>query len=205
MTCALCGNSTRGYLCTWHQGKLAAGLRELPTLYTEVAECLVPRRSSWGEIVTTRRAAGPRSPIDEDILDTVNWNRAAEVMRLWRTDIRRVRWPHRGAPPLGSLAEDCAWLLRELDWIVANYPAVGDLANETRALELQARSVVGDPPPRPKEIGRCIAAADAEGAVCGTVLTHTAGQSSVTCGTCRTVYSSERDLLLLLHCQPEPA
>lgn len=201
MTCALCGNATRGYLCAWHQGQLAAGLRELPTLYTEVGECLVPRRSSWGEIIPTRGAAGPRSPINEDVLDNVNWTRAAEVMRLWREDVRRVRWPHRGAPPPGSLAEDCAWLVREMDWIVANYPAAGDLARETRTLELQARSIVGDPPPRPKEIGRCIAETDAEGTVCGTTLTHTAGQSSIACGRCRTVYRSEQELLLLLHYQ----
>lgn len=202
MTCELCGNAASGYLCNRHREQLAARLEELPTLYAEVGECLVPRRSGWGEIVATKAAAGPRSPIDEDVVDTVNWGRAAEVMRLWRTDVRRIRWPHRGAPPPGSLAEDCRWLAREVEWIATSYPAAGDFAREVETLETQARSVVGDPAPRPQRIGLCVAETDGEGTVCGAVLSRLPGDPLV-CRWCGTAYRTEADLLLLHHYQPK--
>ena len=72
MTCELCGNAASGYLCTRHQEQLAARLRELPALYREAADCLVPRRTGWGDIIATKSAAGPRSPVNEDVIDTVN-------------------------------------------------------------------------------------------------------------------------------------
>ncbi|MDH6435584.1 hypothetical protein M2158_004061 [Streptomyces sp. SAI-144] len=202
MTCELCGNTTSGYLCTRHSEQLVARLEELPALYAEVGECLVPRRSSWGEIVATKSAAGPRSPIDEDVLDTVNWGRAAELMRLWRTDVRRVRWPHRGTPPPGSLAEDCRWLARAIDWIAASYPAAGDLAREVHNLERQARSVVGDPEPRVQRIGLCVAVTDDQGTVCGAVLSRLPGES-LRCRWCGTGYGTEAEILRLAHYQPK--
>jgi hypothetical protein len=202
VTCELCGNATSGYLCTQHSKQLVARLEELPALYAEVGECLVPRQSSWGEIVATKSAAGPRSPIDEDVLDTVNWGRAAEVMRLWRTDVRRVRWPHRGTPPPGSLAEDCRWLAREIDWIVASYPAAGDLAREVHDLERQARSVVGDPEPRVQRLGLCVAVTDDQGTVCGAVLSRLPGES-LRCRWCGTGYGTEAEILRLAHFQPK--
>jgi len=206
MSCELCGTEGGSrFLCERHTVKLAERLAELPTLYNEVGECLVPRRSSWGDIIATKGAAGPRSPIDEDVLDTVTWGRAAEVVHLWRVDVQRERWPRHGAPPLAGLDADCRWLGMELDWIAANYPAASDLAREVRGLEVQARLIVGDPPPRAKEIGQCIAVVDDQGTVCGATLTHMAGQSVIACRQCRTVYRSEQDLLLLLHYQPVPA
>ncbi|MDX2679272.1 hypothetical protein [Streptomyces soliscabiei] len=202
-SCELCDSETGSrYLCSRHAINLAESLAELPDLYSEVGACLVPRNSSWGQLVTTRASAGPRSPINEDILDTVNWGRAAEVMRLWRTDIRRVRWPHRGDPPPGSLAEDCRWLAMELDWIVSNYPAAGDLAREAWGLELQARSIVGDPKPRTQRLGPCVAVTDDQGTVCGAILTRLPNEA-VACRWCGTQYRTERDLLLLLHYQPK--
>lgn len=202
MTCELCGNATSGYLCHRHREQLVAGLRELPTLYAEVGECLVPRRSSWGEIIATKSAAGPRSPIDEDVLDTVNWGRAAEAMRLRRADVRKARWPHRGAPPPGSLAEDCRWLTQQLDWITAAYPAAGDLAREVGELERQARTIVGDPAPRVQRLGLCVAVTDDQGTVCGAVISRLPGEP-VRCSWCSTEYRTETDLLLLRHYQPK--
>ncbi|MEU6527848.1 hypothetical protein ABZ869_01485 [Streptomyces sp. NPDC046928] len=202
--CGLCGAPTEAaYLCRWDAAKLTERLADLPTLYAEVAECLVPRRSGWGDIIATKGAAGPRSPLNEDVVDEVNTARAGQVLQSWREDVQRVRWPQHSPPPSSTLAANCRWLSMEAEWIVASYPAAGDLAREVRALELQARNVVGDPPPRPKEIGRCIAVTDADGTVCGAALTHTAGQSAITCRQCRTVYRTEQQLLLLLHYQPE--
>lgn len=204
--CGLCGrDADQKYLCGSDATALAKRLDELPVLYAEVTECLVPRRSGWGEIVATRGAAGPRSPLDEDVLDTVNLARASEVMHSWRVDVQRVRWPRHGAPPPAGLDADCRWLAMELDWIAANYPEAGDLASEVRALEQQARSVVGDPVPKRKVVGQCIAVVDDQGTVCGADITHRAGESRLVCRTCRCVYEGQQDLLLLLHYQPVTA
>ncbi|MFF9625421.1 hypothetical protein [Streptomyces griseosporeus] len=200
--CELCGDEAGGrYLCERDATTLAARLAELPVVYAEVAECLVPRRAGWGDIVATRGAAGPRAPLDEDVIDTVNVARAAEVMHLWRVDVQRERWPHHDGPPPAQLDADCRWLAMELDWIVAHYPAAGELAREARELEAAARTIVGDPPPRPQRLGTCVAI-DGEGVVCGAVVTRLPGQTRVRCRWCGYVYESEQDWLLLLHYQP---
>jgi hypothetical protein len=203
-TCELCGEDSRGrYLCERHTVALAKRLEELPVLYAEVGECLVPRRGGWGEIVATKGAAGPRSPIDEDVLDTVNWGRAAEVMQLWRVDVQRERWPQHSPPPPAGLDVNCRWLGMELAWIVAHYPAAGDLAREVRELEAQARTIVGDPAPRPQRLGTCVAVTDDQGTVCGSVLSRLPGQTRITCRWCSTVYASPQDWLQLQHFQPK--
>ena len=201
-TCELCGEDSGGrYLCGRHTVKLAKSLGELPVLYAEVAECLVPRGHGWGEIVSTRGAAGPRSPLDEDVLDTVNVARAAEVVHLWRVDVQRVRWPQHGEPDPAGLSADCRWLAMELAWIAERYPGAGDLAREVRELEGQARTIVGDPAPRLQRLGTCVAV-DGEGVVCGAVISRLPGQTRVQCRWCTYVYESARDWALLGHFQP---
>ena len=204
MTCGLCGTETTpSYLCQRDTAKLTERLADLPTLYAEAAECLVPRRRGLGEIVSTKGAAGPRSPIDEDVLDVVNTVRAAEVLQLWRVDVQRVRWPQHTPPPPSTLGANCRWLAMEIDWIAAHYPAAGELAREVRLLELQARAVVGDPAPRPKVIGQCIAVTDDAGTVCGADITHVTGQTRLKCRVCHCTYQGAQDLLLLRHYQPK--
>ncbi|MER6331839.1 hypothetical protein ABT298_21395 [Streptomyces sp. NPDC001034] len=203
--CELCGEDSSGrYLCDRHTTALAKRLDDLPTLYAEVGECLVPRRSGWGDIIATKGAAGPRSPLNEDVLDMVNTARAAEVVHLWRVDVQRVRWPRHGAPPPGGLAADCRWLGMELEWIASSYPAAGDLASEVRDLEAQARSIVGDSAPRPQRLGTCIAIT-AEGVVCGAVITRLPGQTRIQCRWCRYVYETGLDWMRLQELQPKDA
>lgn len=202
-TCGLCERQLEhGYLCPGCARALAERLEQLPTLYAEVAECLVPRRSGWGDIIATKGAAGPRSPLDEDVLDTVNGVRAAEVIHLWRVDVQRERWPDHGEPPPARLAADCRWLVMEMEWTTEHYPAVGDLAREVRELEKQARSIVGDPVPRRQRIGTCIAATDSEGGVCGAVLSRLPGEE-LRCRWCGTAYRTQQEILLLHHFQPK--
>ena len=68
-------------------------------------------------------------------------------------------------------------------------------------LEAQARTIVGDPAPRPQRLGTCVAIT-AEGVVCGAVISRLPGQTRLTCRWCSYTYESEQDLLLLLHFQP---
>ncbi|MFR0351812.1 hypothetical protein [Streptomyces sediminimaris] len=205
MTCGLCGDETDGHLCKRDALKLAERLADLPTLYDELVQCLVPRRGGWGEIVSTKGAAGPQSPLDEDVLDEMTTGSMMTIVHSWRVDVQRVRWPQHSPPPPAGLAADCRWLAMELDWIVANYLRAGDLASEVRALERQARAVVGDPVPKRKTIGQCIAIVDDQGTACGATITHRMGESRLQCPSCHCRYESEQDLLLLLHYQPEPA
>ncbi|MEU0427897.1 hypothetical protein ABZ235_30685 [Streptomyces canus] len=206
MACELCGREASSrYLCEPDTTRLAKRLAELPTLYDELVECLVPRRGGWGEIVSTKGAAGPRSPLDEDVLDEMNSGHMLLVVHSWRVDVQRVRWPQHTAPPVDTLAANCRWLAMELDWIVANYPAASDLAREVRTLEAQAREVVGDPVPHRKVVGQCIAVTDGQGTVCGADITHRAGESRLLCRRCHCVYEGQQDLLLLLHYQPVSA
>nr|WP_237532248.1 hypothetical protein [Streptomyces sp. SID8352] len=191
-------------MCTRHGDELVKNLLDLPGLYDEVGECLVPRRSTFGDIIPTRGSAGPRSPVNEDVIDTVNWGRACEVMRLWRGDVRRVRWPHRGAPPSGGLVEDCRWLARQRDWIVAAYPAAGDLAREVLELRRAAESVVGALEPRPQRLGNCVAVTG-EGVVCGAVISRLPGETRLACPWCGYVYETAQDWALLVHFSPREA
>lgn len=206
--CGLCGASTgSAYLCEWDTRALIGRLARLPALVAELAEHLVPRKAGLAEHVAAA-PAGPRSPLNEDVLDLVDRGHIALVLEGWRADVQRVRWPDRGAPPAEGgmdhrLMAACRWLAMEIDWIAATYPAAGDLAREVRALEASMLEIVGDPPPRPKAIGQCIAVTDDAGTVCGATITHLAGQSRLTCRRCHTVYASEQDLLLLLHYQPK--
>jgi hypothetical protein len=200
--CGLCnGEGGTRYLCHRDTTKLAERLADLPTLHDELVQCLVPRRYGWGEIVSTKSAAGPQSPLNEAVLDEMNTGHMAALVHSWRVDVQRVRWPQHSAPPPSGLAADCRWLAMELDWISAHYPAAGDLAREVRTLEVQARAVVGDPVPQRKVVGQCIALTD--DTVCGAAITHRAGESRLMCRTCRCVYEGEQDLLLLLHFQPK--
>jgi len=203
ITCGLCGTTGTAHLCKRDAVRLAERLADLPTLYDELVQCLVPRRYGFGEIVSTKAAAGPRSPLNEAVLDELAGGHMAAVVHARRVDVQRVRWPHHSPPPSASLAADCRWLAMELDWIAEHYPAAGELAGEIRALEAQARAVVGDPVPRRKVVGQCVAVVDDRGTVCGEEITHRAGESRLVCRVCRCVYEGEQDLLLLLHYQPQ--
>ncbi|MDV7221017.1 hypothetical protein [Streptomyces prunicolor] len=200
--CELCGGDTDGrYLCERDTVVLAGRLHQLPVLDSELSMHLVPARSGFGELVTAS-TAGPRSPLNEGVLDQMQNSRAVEVAHLWRVDVQRVRWPQHSPPPPSGLASDCRWLGMELEWIAARYPAAGDLAREVRSLEAELRSLVGDPVPRRQRLGLCIAVTDDKGTVCGAILSRLPGES-LRCRWCRTEYRTEQDILLLRHYQPK--
>lgn len=200
--CELCGGDTDGrYLCDRDTVNLAGRLHQLPVLDSELSMHLVPARSGFGELVTAS-TAGPRSPLNEDVLDQMQNSRAVEVAHLWRVDVQRVRWPQHSPPPPSGLASDCRWLGMELEWIAARYPAAGELAREVRSLEAELRSLVGDPVPRRQRLGLCVAVTDDQGTVCGAVLSRLPGET-LRCRWCRTEYRTEQDILLLGHYQPK--
>ncbi|MFE1926509.1 hypothetical protein ACFW91_28610 [Streptomyces asoensis] len=201
MTCTLCeAEAGEAYLCERDTTALAGRLARLPALAAELPAHLVPAARGLTEAVTSH-PAGSRPPINLDVIDLVGTGHMAALIRSWRVDVQRVRWPQHTPPALAGLVADCRWLGMELDWIAARYPAAGDLAREVRDLERDARSIVGDPVPVPQRIGLCVAVTDDKGTVCGAVLSHLPGET-VRCRWCRTEYRTEQDLLLLLHHQP---
>lgn len=201
-TCGLCERDLEhGYLCHGCTTRLAERLDQLPVLHDELVQCLVPRRGGWGEIVTAKSAAGPRSPLDEDVLDEIHSGHMTSVIHSWRTDVQRVRWPEHSAPPPAGLAADCRWLGMELEWITAHYPAAGDLAREVGELERSARSIVGDPAPTPQRIGTCVAV-DESGVICGAVIKRLPGETKLKCRWCGYAYATALDWMRLQHYQP---
>jgi hypothetical protein len=204
--CGLCEREVEaGYLCEGDTLALAGRLERLPALFEELAVHLVPRRSGFGEHVSSGPACS-RSPLNEDVVD-MRHGGIALVLESWRADVQRVRWPNHGAPAVEAnmdrrVMAACRWLGMELEWIAAEYPAAGDLAREVREMEGAALSIVGEPPPRPQRLGFCVARA-ADGAVCGAVISRLPGQGRVRCRWCSYTYESERDWLLLLAGQPK--
>lgn len=206
MTCGLCGDSSGRYLCGRHADTLAARLARLPALVEELAEHLVPRCTGLAEQVAAS-AGGSRPPLNLDVIDLVDRGHIAGVLEDWRADVQRERWPDRGAPPVEGgmdhrVMAACRWLAMEIDWIAAHYEQAGALAREVAALEGAALDIVGEPRPRAKVVGLCIAVTDDKGTVCGADIRHRAGETRLTCRACHTVYEGQQDLLLLLHYQP---
>lgn len=209
MTCGLCGINSSRYLCERHTDTLAARLARLPALVEELAEHLVPRCTGLAEQVAAS-AGGSRPPLNLDVIDLVDRGHIALVLEEWRTDVQRVRWPDRGAPPAEGgmdhrVMAACRWLGMELDWIATHYEPAGQLAREVAALEGTALDIVGEPRPRANVVGQCIAVTDDAGTVCGAEIRHRAGETRLVCRTCHAVYATQEELLLLLHYQPEPA
>lgn len=201
--CGLCAAELEhGHLCPRHTQALAERLKTLPALFAELAEHLVPRRTG---LSSTGGPAGPRSPINEDVVD-LRQGGVVLIVESWRADVQRVRWPRHGPPSIEGgmdqrVTAACRWLGMELEWIVASYPAAGDLAREVRELEGGMLAIVGEPPPRPQRLGVCVAVTDDQGTVCGADLVRLPG-APVRCRVCRTVYRTEQELLLLQHFQP---
>lgn len=205
--CGLCGlDAGPAHLCDRDTNALAGRLARLPDLFAELAEHLIPRRTGAAERVLTG-PAGPRSPLNEDVLD-LRHGGIALTLESWRADVQRVRWPGRGAPPLDGgmdhrVMAACRWLGMELDWIAVEYPAAGDLAREVRQMEGAVLAIVGAAPPPALHIGQCIAVVDDSGTVCGADLRHRQGDPEIRCRACHCAYRSGQDLLLLRHYQPE--
>lgn len=205
--CGLCERELeRGYLCGGCVLRTAGRLDRLPALFEELAVHLVPRRTGFGEHVSAG-PAGPRSPLNEDVID-LRQGGIVLVLESWRADVQRVRWPNHGAPAIEGgmdrrVMAACRWLGMELEWIATEYPAAGDLAREVREMEGAALSIVGEPPPRPQRLGLCVNVTD-DGTACGAVISRLPG-GPVRCRWCRVEYRTEQDLLLLRHYQPKDA
>lgn len=204
--CGLCERDLEdGYLCPGDMLGLAERLERMPRLYEALAGFLTPAARGLGEAVS-RGPAVATLPVDETVLD-LRYGGIALVLESWLSAVQEARgWgqPAVQGSPEGRVHRAARSLGANLEWIAAAYPAAGDLAREVRELELAARSIVGDPAPRPQRLGTCVAV-DGEGVVCGAEIRRLPGQSRVACRWCGYRYESEQDWLTLLHFQPKEA
>ncbi|MFF1702586.1 hypothetical protein [Streptomyces sp. NPDC058252] len=203
--CGLCERDLEvGCLCPGDTLALAERLERLPKVYEALAGFLSPAARASAEFVS-RSHAGASLPVDEAVLD-LRYGGIALVLESWRSDVQAARgW---GEPAIEGTVERrilvaARALGMNLEWIAARYPAAGDLAREVREMEGAALSIVGALPDRGRRIGQCVAV-DASGVVCGSVLRHYQGETSIVCPWCLCRYES-KDFLMLRTLQPEEA
>jgi hypothetical protein len=189
--CGLCEQDLPdGYLCPGDTLALARRLDRMPALYRALGAFLAPGGRTAGERVTSRQA-DPPLPVNEAVLD-LRYGGIALVLEGWRADVQAVRgW---GQPAVeGSVERRVLAAARSLslnlEWIASSYPAAGDLAREVREMEGAALSIVDpeDPRDRGKRLGNCPAAFE-DGVLCGAVLRHYPGETTIVCRWCNTTY-----------------
>jgi hypothetical protein len=200
--CGLCERQIPdGYLCPGDTLTLAERLDRMPRLYEALGAFLTPAVRSGGERVSSGHA-GATLPVNEAVLD-LRYGGIVLVLEGWRADVQYVRgW---GQPAVEGGIERRVFaaargLSINLEWIAASYPAAGDLAREVREMEGAALSIVGALPDRGRRIGKCVAA-DPDGTVCGAVLRHRHGETSLVCPWCTCVYEAQ-DFWTLMKLQP---
>lgn len=201
-SCGLCERELEhGYLCPGDTLALAERLDRMPHLYEALGGFLTPAARGGAERVSRGHAAPPL-PVDEAVLD-LRYGGIALVLESWRADVQRERgW---GPPAVEGAIErrvmaSARWIGMNIEWIAAAYPAAGDLAREVREMEWAVLSIVGALPERGRRIGQCVAV-DTSGIVCGAVLRHRPGETSLACPWCTCVYEAQ-DFLTLYQLQP---
>lgn len=204
-SCGLCERELPdGYLCPADVLALGERLLRLPVAYKALGAFLAPAGRPGGERVSSGHTA-PALPVNEAVLD-LRYGGIALVVEGWLSAVQEARgW---GEPAITGSIEDrvkraARSLHANLEWIAACYPAAGDLASEVREVEGAALSIVGVLPDRGRRIGQCVAV-DASGVVCGAVLRHHAGETTLVCSWCSYTYEA-RDFLTLKTLQPTEA
>lgn len=204
--CGLCEDPVEtGYLCTRDAVATVRRLDRMGTLWDALEGFLTPCAPAGGERPSAARAAS-RAPVNEIVLDlrTVEVVKTLESWREYAAEWRGWSRPAVGGDIRHRIVAAARNLSMNMDWLVAEFPPVGDMAAEVKGLERSVLSVVGALPDRGRRIGRCVSV-DTSGAACGATLWHRSGERSIVCPWCRCSYATEQDLLLLRHYQPKDA
>ncbi|MFI2184576.1 hypothetical protein [Streptomyces sioyaensis] len=189
MNCTACTAAldAPAQLCTGCVRGLDTRLAELPGQYLLLADRLRPGAARGdGPVALVREAP---LPVREDVLDMRAEGGLVTVLEEWREAMQDARgWgrPARTGPIERRVLAAARGLRINLDWIVAEFEAAGDLAREIRALAAQVRALL-DPAPPTLAVGDC--AADlGGGGICGAPLRVPAGTTDVHCHRCGTDY-----------------
>lgn len=188
--CAVCDKPARGERV--HRGcrqHMAQALRQLPTLYRQLAEALMPSRRGDGPAITGSPSSS--MPPNEDALDLRSRGGIEGVVGGWARDLcERERWDIPTYQSVQSIVDwACAVLLANLAVICDEHPAVKEIAHELGKVTAQASGILtGEKPPR--RIG--------VSCTCGRTLKVTLDTAGVKCPDCSTQYGHSEALRLPL-------
>jgi hypothetical protein len=146
--CAVCDKPSRTRVHTGCRERIDANLRELPQLYRQLGDALMPGRRGGDGRSATRTAPLPCSI---DTLDLLARGGIEGVVGGWARDLcERENWT---IPHYGTIASTVDWacgtLGLNLAMICDEHPAVRELADELRSIASQARRIItGEAPPR---------------------------------------------------------
>lgn len=186
--CAVCDKPARERVHRGCRERMDANLRELPGLYRQLQDSLVPGRRGGDGRSGSRTAP---LPCNVDALDLISRGGIEGVVGGWARDLcEREEWDIPEYTAVASIVDwSCGILGLNLAMICDEHPAVRELADELRAITGQARRIVtGEKPPR--RIGVVCE--------CGRTLRVTLDTAGVKCPDCSAQYGHSEALRLPL-------
>ncbi|MFB7500069.1 hypothetical protein ACFC09_36220 [Streptomyces sp. NPDC056161] len=188
LPCAVCDKPARDRVHRGCRDRMADALRELPQLYRDLAEAMLPARRGDGPAVSGTPGRGLPGG---DALDLRSRGGIEGVVGGWARDLcERERWEIPQQQSVEAIVDwSCGLLLANLAVICDEHPAVKELADELQQISGQARRVItGEKPPR--RIGVTCS--------CGRTLRVTLDTVGIRCPGCSAQYGHAEALRLPL-------
>lgn len=177
--CAVCDKPSRDRVHRGCQERMAEALRELPQLYRQLADALLPARCGDGPAVSGTPGRGLPGG---DALDLRARGGIEGVVGGWARDLcEREQWDIPDYQSVQAIVDwACRVLAANLTIICDEHPAVRELADELRQITGQARRIItGEKPP----IRIPVACAG-----CGHILRVSLDMDGIRCGRCQAQY-----------------
>lgn len=186
--CAVCDKPARERVHRGCRQRMADALRELPGLYRQLQDALVPGRRGGDGRSGSRTAP---LPCNVDALDLLSRGGVEGVVGGWARDLcEREQWDVPAYQSVIAIVDwSCGILLANLPMICDEHDAIKEIAHEIAQVAGQARRIVtGEQPPR--RIG--------VSCTCGRTLKVTLDTAGVKCPDCSTQYGHSEALRLPL-------
>jgi hypothetical protein len=186
--CAICDRPSRTRVHTGCRERMAEALKELPSLYRQLAGALLPSQRGDGPAVSGTPGRGLPGG---EALDLRARGGIEGVVGGWARELcERERWDVPAYQSVQAIVEwSCTILWHNLAVICDEHPAVKEIAQELAQTVGQARRIItGEKPPR--RIGVACH--------CGRTLKVTLDTAGVRCPDCSTQYGHSEALRLPL-------
>ena len=186
--CAVCDKPARQRVHRGCRQRMADALRELPQLYRDLAEALMPSRRGDGPAVSGTPGRGLPGG---DALDLRARGGIEGIVGGWARDLcEQERWDLPENLSVEAIVDwACALLLANLDVICDEHPAVKEFAHELATTVGQADRVISGEK-QPRKIG--------VSCNCGRTLKITIDTAGVRCPACSAQYGHSEALRLPL-------
>lgn len=186
--CAVCDKPARERVHRGCREHMADALKQLPHLYRELADAMLPARR--GDTPAVSGTPGRGLP-GGDALDLRARGGIEGVVGGWARELcERESWDIPAYQSIQAIVDwSCAILLANLPMICDEHPAVDEIASELAKTVSQARRIItGEKPPRRVPV-TCS---------CGHTLRVTLDTAGVRCPACSTQYGHSEALRLPL-------